>query len=140
MIVGSGSGVGYLSISLTNGSGSGPKNIWILRIRIRNTGKQCCGSRMFIVDLYFFYPGSRSKIIKKGERGKVPFLYPLISQNLKVFKFLNRYRKKFECRQIISVCSTQTIVANLWLDPGTEIWDPEITYPGSGSRVQKVNS
>ena len=35
MIEGSGSG----SVSLTNGSGSGrPKNIWILRIRIRNTG------------------------------------------------------------------------------------------------------
>jgi hypothetical protein len=34
MIEGSGSG----SVSLTNGSGSGrPKNIWILRIRIRNT-------------------------------------------------------------------------------------------------------
>jgi hypothetical protein len=34
MIEGSGSG----AVSLTNGSGSGrPKNIWILRIRIRNT-------------------------------------------------------------------------------------------------------
>ncbi len=41
MIKGSGSGARSRSVSLTNGSRSGrPKNIWILRIRIRNTDYQ----------------------------------------------------------------------------------------------------
>ncbi len=57
-----GSGAGYGSISLTNGSGCGsgrPKNIWILRIRIRNTGLYCvCCSysnswRHFVDKLFF---------------------------------------------------------------------------------------
>ncbi len=51
MIEGSGSEVGSGSVSLTNGSGSGrPKNIWILRIRIRNIF--CYQHRADLVDHY----------------------------------------------------------------------------------------
>jgi hypothetical protein len=51
-------GFGSLSVSLTNGSGSGrPKNIWILRIRIRNSAVR--------TGLYLFQEGQ-----KAGEDGK----------------------------------------------------------------------
>jgi hypothetical protein len=105
MIEGSG------SVFLTNGSGSGrPKNIWILRIRIRNPG----GSGSFVISctVQVRLAEEDEKRRREEEEGKYE-----VSRILEVkFPKNNKDKKEFLIRSVASVTGGQTEMSSTFAD------------------------